>query len=108
MRCPENKAFYWLQALEEPITFLLVDPFPLFPHYEVELTPKVTKLLKIKHPGEVLILTLVTLPSPPNLKQATVNLLGPLVLAWKHRRGLQIVLEGTSYQTKHPLFAPSS
>lgn len=102
---PENPAFIWLQAKEDPdVAFLLVDPFLFFPGYVVELTPDVQEELGIKDLMEVLVMAPVTIPEG-EIRKMTANLLGPIVINRASRRGRQLVLEGTPYTTRHPLFA---
>ncbi|MDN5346732.1 MAG: flagellar assembly factor FliW [Clostridia bacterium] len=102
---PENPAFTWLQAVDDPdVAFLLVDPFLFFPGYEIELSEAVKKELKIKEPQDVLVLATVTIPDG-NLSRMTANLAGPLVINRAARLGLQLILEDKKYTTKHRLIA---
>lgn len=101
---PENPAFTWLQAKDDPdVAFLLVDPFLFFPGYEVELPPDLLQELKIKQPDDVLVYAPVTVPDG-DVRRMTANLLGPMVINRVARLGQQFVMEGTKYTTRHPLF----
>jgi flagellar assembly factor FliW len=100
----DNPVFAWLQSLEKAeVAFLLVDPFIFFPLYEVELKDSQLKELEIKEKEDVLVYSVVTIP-PEGLRQATVNLLAPVVLSRPALQGCQVLLEQEAYQTRHLLF----
>ncbi len=91
---------YWLQSAEfSSLTFLVVDPFPLFPGYSVELSEGDTTDLEVEGPDEVSILAIVTLPGSTD-EMPTANLQGPLALNMRTRTARQIVLEGSSFGTR--------
>jgi flagellar assembly factor FliW len=102
----ENRDFYWLHAKDDTnVIFLLVDPFAFFPDYELKLNKPVREMLSVTKQEEVSIYTIVTI-TDNNYKKATTNLLGPLIFNNTNKQAVQLVLEGTSYQTKHLLFSP--
>ncbi|GAB1456682.1 hypothetical protein MASR2M48_19900 [Spirochaetota bacterium] len=59
--------------------------------------------LGVEGPEDALVLSLVTVP--PNGGSITANLMGPLVIGRKARRGAQIVLSDPRWQTKHDVMA---
>jgi flagellar assembly factor FliW len=90
---------FWLQAVEDGgLIFLLVDPFPMFPDYSVEVPDPV--------PGEpepeIVVLSIVTLPRQPG-DDCTANLQGPLVLDLVNRVGRQVIVADPQYHTRHPI-----
>ncbi|AOQ23398.1 Flagellar assembly factor FliW [Moorella thermoacetica] len=100
---PENPAFTWLQAVADPeVAFLLVDPFLFFPGYTVELPASLQEELAIKDPADALVYAVVTIPDG-DIRRATANLVGPMIINPTARRGIQYILEGTKYTTRHPL-----
>lgn len=102
---PENPAFTWLQAVADPeVAFLLVDPFLFFPGYAVELTASQQRELAIEKRADVLVYAVVTIHGG-DVRRMTANLVGPVVINHAARRGMQIILEGTKYTTRHPLFS---
>ncbi|MDN5344598.1 MAG: flagellar assembly factor FliW [Clostridia bacterium] len=104
---PENPAFTWLQAAADPeVAFLLADPFLFFPGYAVELPASLQEELDIEKPADALVYAVVTIPDG-DIRRATANLVGPMVINPTARRGMQIILEGTKYTTRHPLFKES-
>lgn len=101
---PQNDYFYWLQSTtEKDLAFLVVDPFVFFPNYEFRLEDDILDRIKVTSKNQLAILTIVTIPKS-GIKQATTNLVGPLVLNMEKQLGCQIVLQGTKYETKHLIF----
>ncbi len=95
--------FKWLQPVEKPeIKFLLLDPFIIKKDYYVELDGPLIDELGIEKPGDVLIYTTVTVPET-GLKAATTNLVGPIIINWRKRKGKQIIIEKEDAAVKHPL-----
>lgn len=102
---PENNVFAWLQAFDDPdIAFLMVDPFVFFPDYDVHLSVADRNYLQINHPGEVTLLTVVTIPPRDGVRGMTTNLLAPVVINNVKALGRQVILDGSGYCTKHLLF----
>ncbi|MBO8167956.1 MAG: flagellar assembly protein FliW [Thermoanaerobacteraceae bacterium] len=100
----ENPAFKWLQSAEDMgLSFLLVDPFLVAKDYSVELDDDLLAELEIERQEDVLVYTIVTVP-PSGFKDATTNLVGPLVINWRKNRAKQVVLEDESLAIKYPLF----
>ena len=101
---PENPDFKWLQSTEEPdLAFLLVDPFVVKPEYRVELQVEMMEKLDICQPEDVLVYTIVSVPVG-GFREATTNLIGPLVINWREKQGSQLVLEKDNLLVKYPLF----
>ncbi|WP_338825201.1 Flagellar assembly factor FliW [Moorella humiferrea] len=101
---PDNPAFTWLQAVDDPeVAFLMVDPFLFFPGYEVEIPDSLQRDLEIKDAADVLVLAVVTVPDG-DVRRMTANLVAPVVINKKARLGRQFIMEGTRYTTRHPLF----
>ena len=97
-----QEGLYWLQSAEESgLAFLLVDPFPAFPGYVVDLgdgapaggDPDATPPL---------VLAIVTLPRAAG-GRPTANLQGPVVIDLVARRGRQTVLPASGHGTQEPL-----
>jgi len=101
----DSTVFYWLQSVEDPkVAFLVVNPFFFFFDYDIEIPEADMCELQLNDPTRALIFVIVTIP-PEDFRQATVNLLAPIIVDTQHKRGKQIVLEGTQYTTRHPLFS---
>lgn len=97
----------YLQSVDEGnISFVLVDPFQYYPHYEFKLDEADKEFLGISKPEDVTVYSIVTVKE--SIQDATLNLLAPLVIHMKKKRGKQIVLHGSEYSTKHPLLPQES
>ncbi len=98
-----NELFGLLTSREEPSkTFITVNPFDFFANYEFELSDDQAEELGIADPSQIVIQCIVTWHS--DFKKSTANLLAPLIFNWESKTGKQIVLQGTDYTTKHPLW----
>ena len=99
-----QKPYFFLQSMElAELGFILLDPFLFRPDYSVDATDEVMGALGVADPEDALVLTLVTVP--PNGGPVTANLMGPLVIGRKARRGAQIVLTDPRWLTKHDVMA---
>lgn len=101
---PEKHApFCWLQSMENPdLAFVVVDARETFPDYAVSLTADEYERLSLDEETETAVLLVVTLASDP--AAITVNLQGPIVLNPDRMLAKQIVLEGSRFPSRHPLF----
>jgi flagellar assembly factor FliW len=85
-------SMYWLQSLDYPtLVFLLVDPFPHFTDYAVEIPVVDAQELGVAEPSDLAMLSIVTLPPPGSGERPTANLQGPVAINLRSRRGKQIV-----------------
>ncbi len=104
---PQDAPFLWLQSVEVPdLAFVVVDPVLFFPHYQPEQRPQVLKEVEAQSPAEVKVLVIVTIP-PGRPQEMTVNLLGPLIINLRTRRGRQVVLEDQRLSHRQPLLPAS-
>ena len=97
--------FRFLQDIEnENISFLVINPWEFFTDYDIELPDEKLENININPKGENLmeIYTIVTLSK--EFKKSTSNLLAPVVINLKEKKGKQFVLNNSPYTTKHPLF----
>jgi flagellar assembly factor FliW len=99
----ESPFFKWLQSIDNPeLAFLLIDPFVIKKDYNVDINDELADKLGISMAKDVLVYTIVTVPHS-GLKDATTNLMGPLVINWPKKQGKQIILDGMNYNIKFPL-----
>ncbi|TWT03665.1 flagellar assembly protein FliW [Planomicrobium sp. CPCC 101079] len=95
--------FFFLQSIEmEEVSFFLVDPFSFFKDYDVKLEEKMLERLAIEEPTDVIVLTTVSVTG--EMKDATTNLKGPIIINNVKKLGMQVVLNNKTYQIKQPLF----
>lgn len=86
---------YWLQSVDDGSTaFLLVDPFPVFPEYAVDLPDE-------DEGTEPMVLSVVTLPRDED-ESCTANLQAPVLIDLERRTGRQTILPDAGYGARHP------
>ena len=73
----------------------------LIPHYEFDLDTSTSQRLAISEPTDSLIMCVVTLGQQP--EDATVNLLGPIVINRFTREAYQAVLDPSLFNVRAPL-----
>jgi flagellar assembly factor FliW len=97
------KPFSYLQSLEDPpISLLVVNPFLFCPSYAIELGESDAGNLQADRPEDVSVFVVATIPE--SAAGATVNLMAPVLINEKKRRGRQVILLDSSYSVRHPLF----
>lgn len=98
----ENSPFHFLQAVDEAdLCFIITDPFVFYESYEFAIPESIQEQLKIRKQEDVAIWSVITILD--GLDTATINLLGPIVINVNEKRGKQIILHDSFYETKHPL-----
>jgi Uncharacterized protein conserved in bacteria len=96
-------SMYWLQSLDYPtLVFLLVDPFPHFTDYAVEIPVVDAQELGVAEPSDLAMLSIVTLPPPGSGERPTANLQGPVAINLRSRRGKQIVGADADHGVRRP------
>lgn len=99
----ENEMFSLLHSVEDiNIGLIVISPFSVQKDYEIKLSEKVIKDLKILNEKDVLIFNTITLNS--DVKKITTNLRAPFIINIKTRLGEQIILNDDKYLIKFPLF----
>jgi len=101
------KPFHYLQALPDDdtpaIALYLVNPFLVDPSYEFRLTDSDMEAIKSTNSAELTIYSVATIPANPG--EATLNLMAPIVVNEKDRRGRQVILHESKYSVRHPLLS---
>lgn len=91
-----SDGLYWLQSVDEPgLAFLLADPFPRVPGYEVDVPDQGAD-------HEVAVLAVVTLPADRS-GPATMNLQAPLCINLTTRTGWQQIDPQAKWSLRTPL-----
>ena len=100
----EESPYVFLQSLTTPdLAFLMTMPFVFFPEYEFELDDENQDKLGLTRQEDMLIYTLLTI-NGGKVADMTANLMAPVVLNTANMQARQIVLDRSSYTTKHRLF----
>jgi flagellar assembly factor FliW len=99
---PQEAPFLWLQMLEEPkASFLVMNPFLVFPDYQPDLSDDDVAFLGLRGPEEAAIFNIVTLRGRGS---ATINLKGPIVINRRTLVAKQIIpVNAASYNVQHTL-----
>ena len=98
-----DEVFSLFSSVKEPaVAFVTVNPFDFHPEYEFELSPENVEDLGVTDPDDVGVRCIVTLHD--EIRNATANLLAPIVFNKQKKIGKQIVLQDTEYTTKHALW----
>jgi flagellar assembly factor FliW len=99
-----QKPYFFLQSMElAELGFILLDPFLFRPDYSIDVADEAMRALGVSGPDDALVLSLVTVPLDGG--PVTANLMGPLVIGRKARRGAQVILTDPRWQTKHDVMA---
>ena len=94
--------FSLLMCLDaEELAFVVAPPAVFFPDYTPEIDRTTADRLGIVSPDDAAVYVIVTLgPTPVD---ATVNLLGPLIVNRRNLLAAQVVLEGSGWDVRTPL-----
>ncbi|MCL2078467.1 MAG: flagellar assembly protein FliW [Oscillospiraceae bacterium] len=99
----ESYPLVWLQSTEDTgICLPVLDTFAVLPNYVFDLEDADVKSLGIKNPDELHVVSVVVIPE--DIKGMTVNLAAPIVINTKTGKAKQIVLTGTDYNVRAPVF----
>ncbi len=94
-----DSPFLWLQSLDETeLAFLCLDPRFFRPHYLPKLTQADWEAIGCD-PKEAVLLSLVVVPPDP--REMTANLLGPIVLNPVTRTGRQVISQDPTHGVRH-------
>ena len=93
----DDSPYSFLQSVKTPdLAFLMAMPHTFFPDYEVTIDDDVERELALNSPDDVLIYAVLTL-SGSNIRDLTANLIAPIVINARTRKGKQIVLDRSPY-----------
>ncbi len=106
---PDHLPFLWmkLHSATDHLHFVVIEPGGIVPGYEPELFDEDADGLDLRHPGEAMILNIVTLRRQDPV-EATANLIGPIVVNRRTRLARQLVVSNYSrYSAHHALVEPA-
>ena len=96
--------FSLLMCLDaEELAFVVVRPEPFFSDYLPQIDRATADRLGLVRASDAIVYVIVTLGPTP--LEATVNLLGPLVVNRRNRLAAQVVLDGDSSDVRTPLIS---
>jgi len=93
----------FLQSLDEPAFAMpVMDPLLVKEDYDPEVNDEL--LASAGNLTEDNILVLVTVTVPSDLTKMSVNLQGPLVINVEEHKACQIIVDGSDYPVKFPIY----
>jgi len=96
----DENYFFWLQSIEDPnLAFVITDPSIFFRDYQVPLREELATELEVDDVQQVQMFVICNKVT----EWLTGNLLGPLLINVKNRRGTQVVLTDKKWTTRQPL-----
>lgn len=100
----DHLPFLWLKLHRESdhLHFIVIEPGGVVPDYEPELFDEDAEALDLRGPADAMILNIVTLRHQMPV-EATVNLIGPVVVNRRTRHGRQLVISNYSRYSAHHL-----
>jgi len=105
----DHLPFLWLKlkSATDAVHFVVVEPGGIIPEYEPELFDEHAMELDLHDASECMLLNIVTMRRQTPV-EATVNLVGPIVINRRTREGRQVVISNYSrYNAHHPLVEKS-
>lgn len=105
----EEKPFMWIRCEDRhELGFIVIEPGSVLNDYHPEIADDDAKNLGIEDPSDVLVLNIVTL-NGDDLEQATVNLVGPVIINRSTLTGKQLIVANyMKFSARHPLLSESA
>ena len=93
----------WLQSIEDTgICLPVLDTFKVLPEYVFDIDDADVKALGLTSPDELHVVSVVVIPE--DIQGMTVNLAAPIVINTNTGSAKQIVLSGSEYNVRAPVF----
>ena len=93
----------FLQSIDEPgFAMPVMDPLVVKPDYDPEVDDELLASVGELNQDNILVLVTATIPS--DLTQMTVNLQGPIVINVDEHKACQIIVDGSLYPVKFPIY----
>jgi len=99
----ESYPIIWLQSMDDSgICLPVLDTFIVLPEYIFDIDDSDVKLLGLNSPDELHVVSVVVIPE--DIQGMTVNLAAPIIINTITGHAKQIVLTGTEYNVRAPVF----
>lgn len=103
LQFPESYPLVWLQSIEDNgICLPVLDTFSVLPDYVFDIDEGDVKKLELSSPEELHVVSVVVIPD--DIQGMTVNLAAPVIINTVTGKAKQIVLSGTEYNVRAPVF----
>ena len=101
----QETPFTVLQSTSEAaLAFIVINPFDFYQQYEVKLPDATIQKLEVEDPAQVTIFNILTVQSP--FEKTTANMQAPLIVNLTNNKAKQLILNDSTYTTKHLITAP--
>jgi flagellar assembly factor FliW len=98
-----DNTFVWLQSVDDgDLCFVLADAAAILPWYKPVVDEDELAGLDIKDTSETLIYNVTRFPA--DMRDATVNLMAPIVINVVSKKGKQVIVSNSEYGVRHYLF----
>ncbi|MBE5874656.1 MAG: flagellar assembly protein FliW [Lachnospiraceae bacterium] len=93
----------FLQSIDEPgFAMPVMDPLVVKPDYDPEVDDELLASVGELNQDNILVLVTATIPS--DLTKMSVNLQGPIVINVDEHKACQIIVDGSLYPVKFPIY----
>jgi flagellar assembly factor FliW len=100
----EQDVLFSLTSIQDTeLRFLVMPPGSFFPDYAPEVDDETLDLLGSHHPEDLLVFLVVT--PGGSAREATANLLAPIIVNQRRRVAVQAILSGSGLPVRAPLMA---
>ncbi len=97
------RPFMFLQALDQSgLSFVCIDTFLIKPDYDLNIPEATLDIIKLERPDDALILSFVTVK--PNVEDITANLMSPVVINIRNKKGHQVIPESVRYPVRYRIW----
>lgn len=98
-----NAGIRYLQSMDEP-TFAMpvMDPLSVCEDYNPEVEDELLAKLGDLDENNLLVMTTVTVPK--DIKEMSVNLMGPIIINTDTRKACQVIVDGDKYPVRYPIY----
>jgi len=101
----ESRPFLWYQCVDDPgLAFVIINPLLFKPDYSLDLTPAMKDMSWEESQEENLAIYAIVNASEGVPEKITANLIGPLVINTGKNEAVQMVISGSPYSHKQPIF----
>ena len=99
----ESYPIIWLQSLEDGgICLPVLDTFAVLTSYVFDIDDADVKELQLKGPEELHVVSVVVIPE--DIRRMTANLAAPIIINTSTGSAKQILLSGSDYNIRAPIF----
>lgn len=105
----EEKPFMWIRCVDRhELGFIVIEPASVLSDYNPEIADDDATKLGIEDPADVIVLNIVTL-NGDDIEQATVNLVGPIIINRGTLSGKQLIVANyMKFSARHPILSESA